>query len=93
MSGMLQFRCALCRVLLRLRNQRLVTAVLVPGLLVMSHPCRVAAIIGCMEFAQLFFGFLQPVALGSLAVFLLLGMVSFRSHRRTPVLITRRPNR
>jgi hypothetical protein len=46
-----------------------------------------------MEFGQLFFGFLQPVALGSVAVFLLLGVVSLRSHRRTPALIVRRPGR
>jgi hypothetical protein len=43
-----------------------------------------------MEFGQLFYGFLQPVVLGSLAVFLLLGVVSVRSQRRSPALIARR---
>jgi len=46
-----------------------------------------------MDFAQIFAGFMQPVAIGSAAVLLLLGILHFRSPRRSAVLVTRRPNR
>jgi hypothetical protein len=46
-----------------------------------------------MDFAQLFVGFLQPVAFGSAAVFALIGIVRLRIPRRSPALATRRPSR
>jgi len=46
-----------------------------------------------MDLAHLFTGFLQPVAIGSAAVLLLLGFLRLRAPRRSAVVITRRPNR
>jgi hypothetical protein len=46
-----------------------------------------------MGFSQLFLGFLQPVALGSGAVFILLFFVHLRTQRRSTVLVTRRTSR
>lgn len=46
-----------------------------------------------MNFAQLFAGFLQPVAIGSAAVLLLLGFLRLRAPRRSAVLVSRRPSR
>jgi hypothetical protein len=43
-----------------------------------------------MAFGELFLGFLQPVALGSAAVFVLFLFVHFRTHRRSPVFVDRR---
>jgi hypothetical protein len=46
-----------------------------------------------MDFAQLFVGFLEPVAFGSVAVLAIFGIVRLRSPRRSPALATRRPIR
>jgi hypothetical protein len=46
-----------------------------------------------MAFTQLFLGFLQPVALGSAAVFVLLFIIGLRTPRRSPVLATRKTSR
>jgi hypothetical protein len=46
-----------------------------------------------MAFTQLFLGFLQPVALGSAAVFVLLFIIGLRTPRRSPFLATRRTSR
>ena len=46
-----------------------------------------------MSLAQLFVGFLQPVALGAGAVFALLLFTKLSMPRRKPVLITRRRSR
>jgi len=43
-----------------------------------------------MELSEVFLGFLQPVALGSAAVFLLLGILNITSPRRSPAVIARR---
>jgi hypothetical protein len=43
-----------------------------------------------MAFSEVFLGFLQPVALGSVAVFVLFLFVHFRTHRRAPAFIDRR---
>jgi len=42
-----------------------------------------------MAFSQLFLGFLQPVALGSAAVFALLLVVRIRTPRRSSALMNR----
>jgi hypothetical protein len=39
-----------------------------------------------MDFAQVFIGFLQPVAFGSVAVFTLFGIVHLRTPHRAAVL-------
>ena len=46
-----------------------------------------------MDFVHIFAGFLQPVAIGSAAVFAVLGIVRLRTPRRSPVIIDRRPPR
>jgi len=46
-----------------------------------------------MDLSNVFVGFLQPVALGSAAVFVLLGIVRIRIPRRTPAFITRKTSR
>jgi len=46
-----------------------------------------------MDFTQLFVGFLEPVAFGSVAVLALFGLVRLRASRRSPALATRRPTR
>lgn len=46
-----------------------------------------------MELGQVFLGFLQPVALGSVAVFVLLAIVSYSSHRRPSAFGARRTSR
>jgi hypothetical protein len=46
-----------------------------------------------MAFTQLFLVFLQPVALGSAAVFALLLVLGLKTPRRSPALITRRTTR
>jgi hypothetical protein len=46
-----------------------------------------------MAFTQLFLGFLQPVALGSAAVFALFLVIGIKTPRRSPVLINRKPSR
>ena len=46
-----------------------------------------------MAFTQLFVGFLQPVAVGSAAVFALLLVIWLKTPRRSPSLITRRTTR
>lgn len=46
-----------------------------------------------MDFAQIFVGFLQPVAFGSVAVLALFGIIRVGTQRRSPALATRRPTR
>jgi hypothetical protein len=46
-----------------------------------------------MAFTQLFLGFLQPVAVGSAAVFALFFLIGLKTPRRSPALITRRTYR
>jgi hypothetical protein len=46
-----------------------------------------------MDLAQVFVGFLQPVAFGSIAVFTLFGLVHLRTPHRTPALAEQRPDR
>jgi len=46
-----------------------------------------------MGLTQLFVGFLQPVALGSAAVFALIGIIGLRTPSRTGLLVTRRTSR
>ena len=46
-----------------------------------------------MGFTQLFLGFLQPVALGSAAVFVLIGIIGLKAPSRTGILVTRRTSR
>jgi hypothetical protein len=46
-----------------------------------------------MVFTQLFVGFLQPVAVGSAAVFALFLVIGLKTPRRSPALITRRTYR
>jgi hypothetical protein len=46
-----------------------------------------------MALTQVFLGFLQPVALGSAAVFALLLVLGLKPPRRSPALITRRTPR
>jgi hypothetical protein len=46
-----------------------------------------------MGFTQLFLGFLQPVALGSAAVFVVLGVIGLRTPSRSGLLVTRRTSR
>src|SRR5579859_420593 len=46
-----------------------------------------------MDFARLFAGFFQPVLFGSLAVFVLIGVVALRAPHRSPVLVVRKPYR
>ncbi|HET7891271.1 MAG TPA: hypothetical protein VFL34_07085 [Candidatus Sulfotelmatobacter sp.] len=46
-----------------------------------------------MGFSQDFLGFLQAVALGSAAVFVLFVVIGFKTPRRSPVLLDRRPPR
>lgn len=46
-----------------------------------------------MNMAQVFIGFLQPVAFGSVAVFILFGLIHLRTPHRTPVLAEHRPDR
>jgi len=43
-----------------------------------------------MGISQLFLGFLQPVALGSAAVFVVLGVIGLRTPRRSSLLVSRR---
>ena len=43
-----------------------------------------------MALIQLFCGFLQPVAMGSAVVFVLLAVIALRTPRRSPTLINRR---
>jgi hypothetical protein len=46
-----------------------------------------------MDFAQVFAGFLQPVAIGSFTVFALLCAVGLRSSHRAQVPVSRKPSR
>jgi hypothetical protein len=46
-----------------------------------------------MGFMQIFLGFLQPVALGSAAVFVVLGVIGLRTPSRSGLLVTRRTSR
>lgn len=46
-----------------------------------------------MAFTQLFLGFLQPIAVGSAAVFALFLVLGLKTPRRSPALITRRTPR
>ena len=46
-----------------------------------------------MGLSQLFRGFLQPVALGSATVFILLFIIGLRTPRRSPALVPRRNRR
>ena len=46
-----------------------------------------------MSISQVFLGFLQPIALGSAAVFALLLVIHIRTPRRTPALVSRRTYR
>jgi hypothetical protein len=46
-----------------------------------------------MDWAHVFLGFFQTVALGSATVFILLGVVRLRSPRRTPALIPGKSSR
>ena len=46
-----------------------------------------------MSLGHLFLGFLQPVALGSVAVLVLLLVIGLRTPRRSPALLPRRPSR
>ncbi len=46
-----------------------------------------------MAFTQLFVGFLQPVAVGSAAVFALFFFIGLKTPRRSPAMITRRTTR
>jgi hypothetical protein len=46
-----------------------------------------------MAFRELFLGFLQPVALGSAAVFVLFGIMGLRTPHRSPALMNRRTSR
>jgi hypothetical protein len=46
-----------------------------------------------MDFAQLFVGFLQPVAFGSVAVLALFGIIRLGIPRRSPALAARRSAR
>jgi hypothetical protein len=46
-----------------------------------------------MEFSRLFLVFLQPVALGSAAVFVVLGVIGLRTPRRSSLLVNRRTSR
>jgi hypothetical protein len=46
-----------------------------------------------MDLGDLFRGFFQTIALGSAAVFILLGVVRLRSPRRTPALIPGKSSR
>lgn len=58
--------------------------------LALALPCAHNA---AMAFTQLFLGFLQPVAVGSAAVFALLLVLGLKTPRRSPALITRRTTR
>lgn len=46
-----------------------------------------------MAITELFVGFLQPVAVGSAAVFALFFVIGLKTPRRSPALITRRTSR
>jgi hypothetical protein len=46
-----------------------------------------------MSFTQVFIGFLQPVALGSGTVFILLFILGLKTPRRSPATIARRTQR
>jgi hypothetical protein len=46
-----------------------------------------------MDFSQLFLGFLQPVALGSAAVFVLLCVIGLGTPSRSGLLVSRRTSR
>ena len=46
-----------------------------------------------MAFTQLFVGFLQPVAVGSAAVFALFFFIGLKTPRRSPALTTRKTSR
>jgi len=46
-----------------------------------------------MGFSQLFVGFLQPVALGSAAIFVLLFVIGLTTPSRSGLLVTRRTSR
>lgn len=46
-----------------------------------------------MAFAQLFDGFLPPVAVGSLTVFALLFIIGIRTPRHSTIVVTRKTSR
>jgi len=46
-----------------------------------------------MGFSQSFFGFLQAVAMGSVAVFVVFLVIGFKTPRRSPALLNRRLSR
>jgi hypothetical protein len=46
-----------------------------------------------MDWAHLFLGFFHTIALGSATVFILLGVVRLRTHRRSPALIPGKSSR